>query len=546
MKLDYKQRSFIWQFLTVGFFVLIWVELFNLQIIQSPILTTLAKKQYSRPPILLRGEIRDRNGNLLVLDYVTYDIYNNIEKLSVLTEEKINRLAELLKISATELDKRLRTYRVNTKICGGINESTANKIDRELKELAYSYPKIVRLYPHNKMASHIIGFVNADHMGQHGVEYFHQDLITKPSFANYKSLFQKGTDIALTIDSVLQEYAEEELSKAIKSSKANRGSVIVLSPKTGEIYAWAVYPSFNPNFFFREKAIKNWAITDIYQPGSTFKILTISSGLENMTIDKNFSYFDTGVLKISNRIIRNHNKTKPQNINLLELFKQSSNIASAQVGLSMNPEMFYNSIKKFMIGTKTNIDLPGESNGLLLDYKKWKTLDLATTAFGQGAVSVTPIQLACAVSAVANHGIWVQPHVLKGTWDSKYKLINESPYEIDTEQVISPEVAEYVSGLLKQSVKENLIAMAYIAGNVEGYEVAGKTGTAQKIRSDGKGYWGGHTVASFIGYLPADNPQILTLVVIDDPKTGGGWGNTVCGPVFNKVAKMAAKRILES
>lgn len=544
MKLSHKQRLFIWQFLIVGFFLSIWVELFNLQVIQSPELIASAQKQYSKPPVTLRGEIRDRNGDLLVLDYVTYDIYNNIQKSSKITEEKIHRLSELLKIEPDKLLQKLN-QRKDTKILSGIHETIATKIKKDFFDLAYPVPKIVRLYPHNKMASHIIGFVNTDHIGQHGVEYSHEDILTKPSLKSNTQFYQKGTNIALTIDSVLQEYTEEELNKAIKDSRANRGAVIVLSPKTGEVYAWAVYPNFNPNVFFKERAIKNWSITDIYQPGSTFKVITISSGLENMTIDKDFSFYDTGSLKISNRIIRNHNKTKPQNINLLELFKQSSNIASAQVGLSMKPEMFYNSIKNFMVGTKTNIDLPGESNGLLLDFKKWKTLDLATTAFGQGAVSVTPLQLACAVSAIANHGLWVQPHVLKGTWDSQYKLINESPYEIYTEQAISPDTADFVSGLLKQSVKENLIAMAYIAGNVEGYDVAGKTGTAQKIRPDGKGYLGGHTVASFVGYLPADNPQILTLVVIDDPKTGGGWGNTVCGPVFNKVAKMAAKRILE-
>ena len=263
-----------------------------------------------------------------------------------------------------------------------------------------------------------------------------------------------------------------------------------------------------------------------------------------MTIEKTSTFYDPGFLKVGKRIIKNHAKTKPQYINLLELFKQSSNVAAAQVALSMKPENFYNSIKHFMIGVKTNIDLPGESQGLLLNSKKWRTIDTATTAFGQGAVSVTPLQLACAVSSIANHGIWIQPHVLKGIWDPNYMLISETPKNILSEQVISIEVADYVSGLLKQSVKENVKAMAYIAGIVPGHEIAGKTGTAQKIRPDGKGYWGGHTVASFIGYFPPNDPEILILVVIDDPKTGGGWGNTVCGPVFNNVAKVAAKRIL--
>ena len=150
------------------------------------------------------------------------------------------------------------------------------------------------------------------------------------------------------------------------------------------------------------------------------------------------------------------------------------------------------------------------------------------------------------MASIGNHGIWIQPHLLKGIWDPSYKITTENPSQIKTFQTVSQDTADFVSGLLGQSVKENIKAMSYIAGNVPGYEVAGKTGTAQKIRPDGKGYFAGHTVASFIGYLPASDPEILILVVVDDPKTGGGWGNTVCGPVFNNVAKMAVKRIIKS
>ncbi|MBI3591870.1 MAG: penicillin-binding protein 2 [Candidatus Melainabacteria bacterium] len=544
MYLSYKLRVFVCQAVLILVFILIWLQLFNIQIIKSGGFVLEAKKQFYKQLISLRGDIRDRNGDLLALDIITYDLYNNVRNLNKISEESIDRLSKLLNISPSNLKVKLGQKK-DTRMLSGISEKTANRIRKINPGFAYLIPVVKRSYPHKKMASHLIGFVNSDHKGQHGVEYKHQDLLTKISDKSSKTeLFPKGTDIVLSIDSQLQEYCEEELNKAARKSNAARGAIIVLSPKTGEIYAWAVYPNYDPNIYYKEKVLKNWSITDIYQPGSTFKILTISSALENMTIEKTSTFYDPGFLKVGKRIVRNHAKNKPQQINLLELFKQSSNVASAQVGLSMKPETFYNSMKKIMIGQKTNIDLPGESEGLLLDSSKWRTIDLATTAFGQGAVSVTPIQLSCAISAIANHGLWFQPHVLKGTWDPAYMLINKSPNQIYSEQVISEETADYVSGLLKQSVKENLKAMAYIAGDVPGYEVAGKTGTAQKIRPDGKGYWGGHTVASFIGYLPADDPGILALVVIDDPKTGGGWGNTVCGPVFNNIAKMAAKRFL--
>lgn len=546
MLLKYKHRTFILKCTFILIFILITVQLFNVQIIKSDGFISKAKHQFFKQPITLRGDIRDRNGNLLVLDIITYDLYNNVHKKTNISEEKITNLANLLNITLGELKEKL-SQRRDTRIVSAINEKTATQIKGLSPEFVYLRPTVKRVYPHKKMASHIIGFVNSDHVGQHGIEYKYQDLITKVSEdTNKKHLFKKGTDIVLTIDSALQEYAEEELIKAIQKSKAERGTVIILSPKTGEVFAWAVYPAYDPNVFYKEKFLKNWSITDIYQPGSTFKAITISSALENMTINKDFSIYDTGSIKVANRIIRNHNKTKPQNINLLELFKQSSNVAATQVGLSMEPETFYNSLKRFMIGEKTNIDLPGESSGLLLDYRKWRLIDLATTAFGQGAVSITPIQLASAIGAIANHGIWIQPHILKGIWESEYELINQSPYQIYTEQIVSKETADFVSSLLKQNVKENLKSMSYLGGNIPGYEVAGKTGTAQKVRQDGKGYLAGHTVASFIGYLPADDPYILALVVIDDPKTEGGWGNTICGPVFNNVTKIAIKRLLEN
>lgn len=543
--LRHRQRLLISQFFLILIFLILWIQVFNLQICKSAGLISQAKKQLYNEQIILRGDILDRNGNLLALDLITYDLYSNTKNPEKIKQEEINDLSELLKISTTELKNKL-SQKINTKILSGINETTAKKIRKDYLDLAYARPKVTRVYPHKKMAGHLLGFVNSDHKGQLGAEYFHENIITKLAENNRQSqIFPKGTSIVLTIDSALQEYAEEELNKAIQKTKAIKGAIIILSPKTGEIYAWAVNPTFDPNIFYKEKIFKNWSITDIYEPGSTFKIITVSSALENMTISENATFYDPGSIVVDKRVIRNHRNNKPKQINLLELFKQSSNVASAQVGLSMKPETFYNTIKQFMIAKKTNIDLPGESEGLLLDYKKWKKLELATTAFGQGAVSSTPLQLACAISAIANHGIWVQPHLLKGTWEPSYEHINQSPYNISKEQVLSTEVADFVSGLLKQSVKENIKAMAYIAGQVPGYEVAGKTGTAQKIRPDGKGYFAGHSVASFIGYLPADDPELLALVVIDDPKTEGGWGNTVCGPVFNNVAKLAAKRIIE-
>lgn len=543
--IPYKVRLVAVICLFIFFFGLIWAQLFNLQVINSPGLLKNAKNQYSTKKVTLRGDIRDRNGDLLALDIITYDIYNNVKDIKKISDEDITSLTKILNIEKDKLLENLNK-KINTRIATKVDQAKIDKIKKLNLNFIYFRPVPSRKYPSETFAAHILGFVNNDHIGQHGVEYFYNDLLTRINSTEEAEPLPKGTSIVLTIDSILQEYSEEILLSAIKNTKALKGTAITMSPKTGEIYAWATYPSYDPNTFYKAKNTKNWALTDIYEPGSTFKIITISSALENMVINKDSTFFDLGKLEVSGKIIRNHEKTEPRKINLLELFKHSSNVVAAQIGLQMEPMQFHDSIQQFMFGQKTNIDLPGESTGLLLPHNKWRKIDLATTAIGQGAISVTPLQIACATSAIANHGIWTQPHVLKGIWEPKYKLINENPFKISMIQVISSETADHVSELLKHNVQENLKAMAYIAGNVPGYKVAGKTGTAQKIKEDGKGYMPGHTIASFVGYFPADDPELLTLVVIDDPKTDGRWGNTVAGPVFNKIAKMAAKRILEN
>ena len=545
--IPFKIRFVILLSLFCLIFLVIWFYLFNLQVLKSSGLTLRLKHQLNQNANTLRGDIRDRYGNLLVLDVVEYDVYINIKNINKISKDEIQALAEALNDKPDNLEIKLRQKNF-TKIYPIISQSKKEEIKKLNLDFIYFEQKPTRKYPHKYFASHILGFVNNDHKGQHGVEYFYESILTKPEENKDKTIaYPKGKSIVLTIDSILQQYCENKLNETIKKSKAEKGAIIVLSPKTGEIYSFASYPDYDPNKFYKEKNTKNWAITDIYEPGSTFKIVTVSSALENNTITKDSTYFDPGYLEVSKRRIHNHEKTKPRTIGLLDLFRHSSNVAAAQVGLTMQPEQFYTSIKNFMFGQKTNIDLPGESSGLLIDHKQWRKIDLATTAIGQGAISVTPIQIAAAVSVIANHGLWIQPHVLKGLWEPNYNLVIENPFMITQEQAITPETADFVSGLLKQSVKENLEAMAYIAGNVPGYEVAGKTGTAQKIKlpGQGKGYWPGHTIASFIGYFPADNPEILILVVVDDPKTEGRWGNTIAGPVFNEVAKMAAERLLE-
>lgn len=306
-----------------------------------------------------------------------------------------------------------------------------------------------------------------------------------------------------------------------------------LNPKNGEILGFAVYPSYNPNSYnkFNPSVVKNWAISDVYPPGSTFKILTVASALETGTITKNEKILDTGKIKIQGWEIKNYDYYKnpyPGMIDLNYLFVHSSNIGSLKISLKIPPEKHYEMLKKFGIGQKTGIDLPGESAGIFPAAKTWSESTHASIGYGYGTAT-TPIQLASAVAAIANKGIRVTPHVIK--YDDEIKAL-----KIKEERVLSEKTAEILTKILAKSIETG----AGISGKIPKYRVAGKTGTSRKPDPDGKGYLN-EIYTSFVGYFPIKDPQVLIMVVIDNPKTDNSWGSTVAGPVFNAIAKEAGR-----
>jgi cell division protein FtsI (penicillin-binding protein 3) len=339
----------------------------------------------------------------------------------------------------------------------------------------------------------------------------------------------------LTIDSAIQHVAEIELAKMARKTKADRGAVIVLNPKNGEILGFAVYPSYNPNKYnsYKLSVIKNWALSDVYPPGSTLKILTVASALETGTITENERVDDTGKVKIQGWEIKNHDYYKnrdPGIIDLVTLFRRSSNVGSLKVALKMTPYQHHKMLKLFGLGEKTGIDLPGESSGILPCVDKWDKITQASIAFGY-SVAATPVQIASAVGAIANNGVWITPHVIqKSDDDNSIKRI----------QVLSPETCKIMTRLLTESIEKGDAK----AGKIPKYTVAGKTGTSKKPNANGKGYSDSDNYTSFIGYFPANNPKALIMVVVDNPKTGNVWGSTIAGPIFNAVA-VEVGRILD-
>ncbi|MDD3150239.1 MAG: penicillin-binding protein 2, partial [Candidatus Gastranaerophilales bacterium] len=350
----------------------------------------------------------------------------------------------------------------------------------------------------------------------------------------YTAMPLQGKQLTLTIDSSIQHVAEVELSKMLEKTNAERGTVIVLNPKNGEILGLAVLPNYNPENYnkFKQSIVKNWVLSDVYPPGSTFKILTIASAIESGAITKDTKINDTGKITIQGWTIKNYDYSQHKNpgiIDLEYLFEHSSNVGSAKVALEMDKKVFYDMLCKFNLGVKTGIDLPGESSGILPKPKTWDTIRQATIGFGY-SIATTPIQIASAVGAIANNGLWVTPHVIKYDEDTAEKKIVKK-------QVISVETAKIMTELLANSIKSSKSS----AGKINHFRVAGKTGTSRKPNENGKGYIEGQVYTSFIGYFPVENPQVLIMVVVDNSKGAGVWGRTIAAPVFNTVATEVSK-----
>ena len=304
-----------------------------------------------------------------------------------------------------------------------------------------------------------------------------------------------------------------------------------MNPHNGEILAYAVYPDYNPNNYKTATfaQLKNWTLTDIFPPGSTFKTITIATAMELEKINRQSIIYDPGKMKIDKWVITNHDykqKGAPGNISLVKLFEHSSNCASVKIAMMMTASEYYNVLRKFGFGAKTGIDLPGESVGLLNRPSSWNKADKAAMSYGYGA-SVTAIQMVAAVAAIANDGVRVTPHVIKYSQEDFEKKVHHV-------RVMSPEHARTVTDLLRQSVELEKAPL-----KLNDYYVAAKTGTSHKPKEDGSGYTNNYYTSS-IGYLPATNPQVLIYVVVDSAQGGEIWGSTVAAPIFHAVATQVA------
>ncbi|MEG6521881.1 stage V sporulation protein D [Desulfotomaculum sp. 1211_IL3151] len=495
-----------------------------------------------------RGSIMDRNGNELVTSVSADSIYaipNHIEK----PDQVASQIAPLLGMDVEQVKKIITKKSRFEWIKRKVDFEASQKIkDLKIEGIGFA-EESRRYYKQETLAPHILGFTGTDNQGLMGMEAaFEEELKGIPgriviehdaagreipqALHQYISPTQ-GNNLVLTLDQTIQHFVERELDKIVATYNPKMAVIIVMEPKTGKILALGNRPTFNPNKW-REVPQSVWdrnpAVWYNYEPGSTFKIITASSALEENTVKVGDRFYDPGFYQVADRKIRCWKVEGHGSQSFEEVVQNSCNPGFIQVGLDLGKEKFYKYIRAYGFGQSTGLGLPGEARGIMIPEKDATNLNIATMSIGQ-SIAVTPIQLITAISAVANGGILMKPQLVERIEDQKGKVIkNIGPQEVH--QVISQETANVTSQLLENVVMKGSGKNAF----VDGYRAAGKTGTAQVVSERG-GYASGKYVASFAGFAPVNDPKISVLIMVAEPQGGIYYGSQVAAPVFSPLAK---------
>lgn len=499
-----------------------------------------------------RGIIFDRNQDELAVSVDTDSVFASPVRIK--TPKSTGRaLAGALNLPRSKVVKALSGEKRFVWIARRISPQKAAKVKSlNLKGVGIlKEPK--RIYPFTSLASHVLGFAGDEAKGLEGLEKGYDNILrgqahtvisqrdalgrtihlTQEAF----TMLPEGDHLVLTLDKGLQYQVEKILAKTVSYRKAKSGQAIVMVPQTGEILAMASWPSFNPNVFGRypRSQYRNRLVEDVYEPGSTFKLFVAAGALQSgKVLDGQLIDCEDGKWKVGGRVI--HDTHPHGELDLAGIVKVSSNIGIAKVGFAVGAKALAETFKSFGFGKRTGIDLPGESPGILRSPNSWRPVDLANICFGQG-IAVTTLQLAQAVAAIANGGVMMKPYVVKAVLGHDMRIKTEINPKV-VRRVLSEGVARRLTGMMMAVTEEGGTAQRV---KVEPFGVAGKTGTAQKVKPGG-GYSHRDYIASFVGFLPALDPKVVVLVVIDTPKKGY-YGSTVAGPAFVQIAKAALNNL---
>lgn len=516
---------------------------------QNEWLTERAQDQRIRliPVEAKRGTIYDRSGKILAESVSALSVYAIPAEVQSETESAA-ALAAVLNLDAEKVEAKLRRRQSFVWIARRIDEETAASV-RALRLAGIGVSEeSKRTYPNGHIGAHILGFSGADNQGLDGIELTMNEYLSGTGgnvVAEYDAggreipytpyRYEKptaGHDVYLTIDLVLQQLAERELARVVEETGAKGGSILMMDPQTGEILAMANRPTYDPNAFgeYGASSWRNIGVTNTYEPGSTFKVLTTAAALNEGVVTPDDRFFDGGDIEVQGRRIHCWKHGGHGSISFREVVEGSCNVGFVGVGLRLGAERFYPYLKAFGLGHTTGVHLPGEAGGILIPETKVVPLNIATMAMGQ-SIAVTPLQLLAAVSAAVNGGVWHTPRIVKDVRDQDGTVVKSFDGEAGR-RVIREEVSQTVRTLLEGVVANGTGKN----GALEGYRVGGKTGTAQKVGAGG--YMQGKYIASFVGFLPADAPKIAMLVVIDEP-TGMYYGGQIAAPVFPALMKDA-------
>lgn len=503
-----------------------------------------------------RGAIIDRNGRELAVSTMTKSLF--VDPFHVKNPQQLARdLAPLVGKTEDEVLEDIAVGGGFSWVKRRMEQSEYEALRAMIREKEYETclgfrDEAKRYYPNDVLAANVLGFVGTDDKGLDGIEqafdkyikgevtesFMYTDRQERPIL---DSIFEKHSyqgdrckTIQLTIDSAIQFIVEQELDRAMAENNPLAIECIVMNPKTGEVLAMAGRPSYNPNRFwdYDQEVWKNRAVSFIYEPGSTFKSIVAGAALQEGLVTPSQVFVDPGYVMVSGKRIQNWNNSSFGTVTFTDVVKNSLNTGFALIGLRLGAEKLTEYAKLFGFGELTGIELPGEEAGILFDPYEMVESDIATMAIGQ-SIAVTPLQLVTAMCAIANDGILLKPHIIKMIKNANGTMYSETQVE-KVRRTLESEANKTLVGLLEQVVATGGGGLA----RVKGYRIAGKTGTAQKIREDGMGYMEGRYIASFCGFAPVENPQLALLVMIDDPY-GAFYGGQIAAPVAGRIFSQA-------